>query len=1320
MGGIAFVNLLIFGVVAFSLYQSFGEFEDRAEVMGQNLSLLLAQEIAGDIDKIDLTLLSSSDEIERQLAHGSIDANAINSFLERQQGRLPSVFSLRMSDANGIVRYGRGVNPAAHVNNSDREYFIRQRNNPKAGLVIGKPIITRIDGKWAIPISRAIHRPDGSFGGVVYINVAIEHLVEIFSAIDVGRRGSVSLRDADLRILARYPVPADAVKVIGEPLLVPELEKFIRAGNDAGTYVTDRTVDGVERRFAVHKLSGHPLYIVVGRSTEEYMAQWRDRAFKTTLLAALFCLTTLVSSWLIYRNWRRQSIATMKLVAEEEKFHTVADYTYDWEYWEGPEQEILFMSPSCERVTGYSQSEFQSDPELLHRIVHSDDRDLMAAHRSDAAHAEEAAIDFRIVRRDGAIRWIEHGCRAVFGQDGKFIGRRASNRDITERKRAEETAHRLNRELRAISKCNQTLIRAKDEQTLLDEICRVVCEEAGYRMVWVGYAEHDDARTIRPVAWAGAEDSFFAQTGLTWADNVRGRGPCGTAIRGGESVCIQDFAAVPEASPWRDNAVQRGYRSSTALPLKDEDGNAFGVFNIYSAEPNAFTADEMRLLDELAGDLAFGIMVLRACAERMRAEEALRVSEVFLQSIYEGADIPVGVLDVAEDGDLIVAGFNGAYERLHGMDRNVCVGMRVADFLALHGPDPGAIETTCRNYEHCLQSGNATEYEERVILRGRETWWLTRLTPVRDAVGRYSRLIATTLNITERKCAEEKTRRLNRELRAISNCNQILMRAKDEQTLLDEICHIVCEQAGYRMVWVGYAEYDDARTIRPVAWAGAETDFLAQTGLTWADNERGRGPCSTAIRDGEIVCIQDLAAVPEASPWRDNAVQRGYRSSTALPLKDEGGNAFGVLNIYSAEPNAFTADEIRILDELAGDLAFGIMVLRTRAERMRAEEALRVSEVFLQSIYEGADIPVWVLDVAENGDFIVAGFNGASERLHGIARNVGVGMRVADLLALLGPEPGAIVTTCRNYERCLLSGNATQYEERVVLQGRETWWLTHLTPVRDAAGRYSRLIVTTLNISERKRAEEEIQKLNRELEERVANRTAKLEAANKELEAFSYSVSHDLRAPLRAIEGFSHILQEDYAAKLDDEAKRLLGVVRDNTNRMSQLIDDILNFSRAGRVEITFSEIDMEKMAYDVVEELQPSIAGSKLQLDIEHIPPTRGDRAMMYQVFVNLLSNAIKFSRTKGTPKIQVGATIKGDETIYFVKDNGAGFNMQHADKLFSVFQRLHTISEFEGTGIGLAIIKRIITRHGGRVWAEGKVNEGATIYFALPTKGD
>ncbi len=240
-------------------------------------------------------------------------------------------------------------------------------------------------------------------------------------------------------------------------------------------------------------------------------------------------------------------------------------------------------------------------------------------------------------------------------------------------------------------------------------------------------------------------------------------------------------------------------------------------------------------------------------------------------------------------------------------------------------------------------------------------------------------------------------------------------------------------------------------------------------------------------------------------------------------------------------------------------------------------------------------------------------------------------------------------------------------------------------------------------------AEEEVRQLNAELDQRVKERTA-------ELESFSYSVSHDLRVPLRAIDGFSRILLEEYHEQLDNEGKRLLGVVRTNTVRMAQLIDDILAFSRLGRKEMAAQSVDMEGQANATAAELATTWEGRDVKLNIGTLPPAHGDAAMLRQVWVNLLSNAVKFTRQRAEAMISVGGYTDGNEKIYYVKDNGVGFDMQYANKLFGVFQRLHGPAEFEGTGIGLAIVKRIITRHGGRVWAEGKVNEGATVYFTLP----
>jgi signal transduction histidine kinase len=226
-----------------------------------------------------------------------------------------------------------------------------------------------------------------------------------------------------------------------------------------------------------------------------------------------------------------------------------------------------------------------------------------------------------------------------------------------------------------------------------------------------------------------------------------------------------------------------------------------------------------------------------------------------------------------------------------------------------------------------------------------------------------------------------------------------------------------------------------------------------------------------------------------------------------------------------------------------------------------------------------------------------------------------------------------------------------------------------------------------------------------------------LEAANKELESFSYSISHDLRAPLRAISGFSRILLEDYSDKLDAEGQRVLNVVCDSTLKMNRMIDDVLAFSRVGRSEMAMASVDMEVLVGAAIKELENATAGRNVKFEIGALPQARGDASLIQHVWTNLLDNAVKFTAPKADAIIQVGADAGDNETIYYVRDNGVGFDMQYVDKLFGVFQRLHG-AEFVGSGVGLAVVKRVVTRHGGRVWAQGKPSEGATFFFVLPKR--
>jgi PAS domain S-box-containing protein len=268
---------------------------------------------------------------------------------------------------------------------------------------------------------------------------------------------------------------------------------------------------------------------------------------------------------------------------------------------------------------------------------------------------------------------------------------------------------------------------------------------------------------------------------------------------------------------------------------------------------------------------------------------------------------------------------------------------------------------------------------------------------------------------------------------------------------------------------------------------------------------------------------------------------------------------------------------------------------------------------------------------------------------------------------------------------------------RVRKDGTRFWANVMISPMRDAHGTLIGYAKVTRDMTQRRRTEQA------------------LAQSNQELERFSYSVSHDLRAPLRAINGYAQALWDDHAAKLGDEGRRLLAVIRDSAKLGGQLIDGLLNFSRVGRQALARRPVDLTALAGSVVAELRQTQGSVAVEVVLSPLPPVSGDAALLRHVLVNLIGNAFKFSAKRAHPKVEIGAQQDGPEVAYYVKDNGVGFDMEYAGKLFGVFQRLHRPDEFEGTGVGLALAQRIVQRHGGRIWAEGKVDEGATFFFTL-----
>jgi PAS domain S-box-containing protein len=360
-------------------------------------------------------------------------------------------------------------------------------------------------------------------------------------------------------------------------------------------------------------------------------------------------------------------------------------------------------------------------------------------------------------------------------------------------------------------------------------------------------------------------------------------------------------------------------------------------------------------------------------------------------------------------------------------------------------------------------------------------------------------------------------------------------------------------------------------------------------------------------------------------------------------------------------------------------------------------------EVYDRNLLEASLDPLVAINIEGKFTFV----NEATVKVTGVPR-----------YALIGSDFSSYFTAPdkarEGFLQVFRTGSVTDYPLTIRHKdGHLTELLCNASVYRDKGGKDAGIFAAARDITERKRAEDEVMKLNLELEQRVRERTAQLESANSELESFSYSVSHDLRAPLRSLDGFSQAILEEYSDRLDEKGKDYLGRIRLASQRMGQLIDDMLKLSRVTRSEMRFENVDLTGIAREIGDELSRAEPGRKVEFIIEDGVTAWGDLPLMRTVMQNLLSNSWKFTSRHEKGLIQFGVSESGGRKNYFVKDDGAGFDMTYADKLFTPFQRLHSTAEFPGTGIGLVIAKRIIKRHGGEIWASSEPEKGATFYF-------
>jgi PAS domain S-box-containing protein len=596
---------------------------------------------------------------------------------------------------------------------------------------------------------------------------------------------------------------------------------------------------------------------------------------------------------------------------------------------------------------------------------------------------------------------------------------------------------------------------------------------------------------------------------------------------------------------------------------------------------------------------------------------------------------------------------------------------------------------------------NFTQEFRMVTVDGRIPWLRNSVTATTDAFGKPT-LRGVIMNITELKATEEALREETRMLEALNRIGASLAGVLDMEKLARVVAESGKEVTGAEFGAFSYRTGQGKGNVEKFElYATSEASRKIFERLP---APRGVTPASSSDSEQGIIRIDDLLRVGRysrlAGPDAGTKSRLAVRSYLAVPVVSRSGEIVGGLLFGHPAPGAFTARAQELAAGIAAEAAIAM-------DNARLYRAVSQREAHFRQLADAMPQMVWTARPDGAGDY----FNQRWYEYTGMAPD--------------HPRENAreLFTHEEDLERCqeawrqaVESGQPFQTECRIRnSQGEHRWHLVRAVPVASDTGEITAWFGAGTDINDQKQTEEEMRQLNATLERRVSERTAQLESSNKELEAFSYSVSHDLRAPLRSIDAFSQLVREDYEDKLDDQGRQYLSIVGDASRHMAELIDDLLHLSRVTRAEMRRQPVNLSLLAKRIIVELRRLEPKRRVEIVIAPDLRVNADERLLRVALENLLNNAWKFTAKKRAARIEVGTETQEGGRVYYTRDNGAGFDMEYAGKLFGPFQRLHSTSEFPGHGIGLATVHRIITRHGGRIWAEGRPDEGATFYFTL-----
>ena len=947
------------------------------------------------------------------------------------------------------------------------------------------------------------------------------------------------------------------------------------------------------------------------------------------------------------------------------------------------------------------------------------------------------------------------------GERGKPVAILETNNDITERKRAEEALRRLNRELRALSNCNQTLLRATNEQGLLEKICRIVCDEAGYGMAFVAYAEYDEAKSVRPVALMGADEGYLATVGLTWADTERGRGPTGTAIRTGKSCCIQDFATDPRLAPWRESVLQRGFRSGIGLPLKDEHDNAFGCLSIYSTQPNAFSLEEIRLLEELAGDLAFGITTLRSRAAREQAEQEVALLNFALNNVREAALLidDTARFHYVNDEACRVLGYTQAELLQMGVPDidpefparrwsdhwRELKAQRSLSFESRHRTREGRtfpVEISANYFEYGGRSYNlalvrditerkqaqeALEQERRLFISGPNVayrvraaagWPLEYVSPnMMDQFGYAPEALVREKIPAARLIHPDDLPQVAKEIEAHSNAGESyfsvefrMVHANGECRWVYDFVVVQRDANGLITHYYGYLTDITERkraeeTLRRSRTYLAEAQKLSHTG-SWVSDGRSR---ETLFWSEEMFRIFGFDP-NEGLPKRDQSWQRIHLEDRAR-VKEASDRTFREKIDYDVEYRIVLPDgTVKHIHSIGHPVLNAdrdiVEVIGTNVditERKHAEEALRESETRFRTFVDHTADAFFMLDF-EDGTIIDVN-RPACESL-GCSRE-----------DLIGKTPLAFDVdldraTFESIADRAAAGETVFFDRhRHRRKDGSTFPVEVHTSVFHHGGRRF-LLKVARDISDRLRAEEQRDKL-RQLEADLAhmNRVSML----GELTA---SIAHEINQPLSGVVSNGSACLRWLAGdtpNMEEARETARRIVRDG-KRAGEVIARIRALTK--KTEACREKVDLNGVIREVLALVGDEATKNRVAIRTgfaNDIFLVLGDRVQLQQVVLNLVMNGIEAMSSAGVQARELAITtrnVDSDQVQVTVQDSGKGLDPDTMPKIFDPFFS----TKPSGMGMGLSISRSILQAHGGQLWAAANDGPGMSFHFTLP----